>query len=105
MHVDRTPTQARRFTHPYPYFACGKSQRHVLQPHRFRPRLGATLLDIVFLVLLLVPISLLGIGAAAAAAFGLEEAMAGDEAEALAMLGIGAGAIAIIFIAGVIGLA
>lgn len=71
----------------------------------FGPRLGATVLDIVFSITLIVPLSLLGIGGAIAAAFGLEESMSGDEAEALAMLGIGAAAISMILVAGVVALA
>lgn len=105
VHVDRTPTQADGSPTYTPILHAANHNDMFSNRIGFGPRLGATLLDIVFLVLLLVPISLLGIGAAAAAAFGLEDAMAGDEAEALAMLGIGAGAIAIIFIAGVMGLA
>lgn len=70
----------------------------------FGPRLGAALLDIVFIIILLVPISLLGVGAGLAAAMGMDAA-GSDEAEALALLGMGAGAVAMILIAGVVGLA
>ena len=38
----------------------------------FGPRLGATLLDLVFLVILIVPIALLGIGAGLTAALGFD---------------------------------
>ena len=38
----------------------------------FGPRLGAALLDLVFLVILIVPIALLGIGAGLAAALGFD---------------------------------
>lgn len=65
----------------------------------FSPRLGAALLDFVFIIALVVPISLLGIGGAIAAAFGLDNTMSGDDAEVLAMLGMGAGAIAMILVA------
>ncbi|MCH1582324.1 MAG: RDD family protein [Flavobacteriales bacterium] len=71
----------------------------------FSPRLGAALLDFVFIVALVVPTSLLGIGGAIAAAFGLENGMPSDDADALAMLGIGAGAIAMILVASFIALA
>ena len=70
----------------------------------FGPRLGATLLDLVFLVILIVPIALLGIGAGLTAALGFD-AVSGEEAEAMALIGIGTGAIAMILLAGVIGLA
>ena len=70
----------------------------------FGPRLGAALLDIVFIIILLVPISLLGVGAGLAAAMGMDAA-GSDETEALALLGMGAGAVAMILIAGVVGLA
>ena len=49
----------------------------------FGPRLGATLLDLVFLVILIVPIALLGIGAGLTAALGFD-AVSGEEAEAMA---------------------
>ncbi len=71
----------------------------------FGPRLGAALLDIVFIVLMLGPISLLGIGAGLATALGLEAAVGNEEAEALALIGMGAGAIAMAIIAGVVALA
>jgi len=71
----------------------------------FGPRLGAALLDIVFIILMLVPISLLGLGAGLAAALGLEAAGGSEEAEALALIGMGAGAIATALIAGVVALA
>ena len=105
MHVDRTPTQADGSPTYTPILHAANHNDMFASRIGVGPGLGATLLDSVFLVLLLVPTSLFRIVAAAAAAFGLEDAMAGDEAEALAMLGIGAGAIAIIFIAGVMGLA
>lgn len=71
----------------------------------FGPRLGAAVLDIVFIVLILVPMSLLGVGAGLAAAMGLEAAVGSEEAEALALIGMGAGAIAMALIAGVVALA
>ena len=71
----------------------------------FGPRLGAALLDIVFIILMLVPISLLGLGAGLATALGLEEAVGNEEAEVLAIIGMGAGAIAMALILGVVALA
>ncbi len=70
----------------------------------FGPRLGATLLDALFIALLIVPMSMLGIGAGLAAAMGMD-ATGGDEAEALALLGVGAGAIAMILVATLLALA
>ena len=70
----------------------------------FGPRLGAALLDLIFIMLLIVPISLLGLGAGIAAALGLDAAIGADEAEAMALVGMGAGAIAMIVVASIIAL-
>lgn len=66
----------------------------------FGPRLGATLLDIVFTLLLCAPILVLGAGAGIAAALGLDAMMGAEESEAFALMGVTAGMIGSILVCG-----
>lgn len=104
VHVDRTPPRASGSSAHAPKLSAANHDTLFSNRIGFGPRLGAALLDIVFIIILLVPISLLGVGAGLAAAMGMDAA-GSDEAEALALLGMGAGAVAMILIAGVVGLA
>jgi len=104
VHVDRTPSRASGSSAHAPKLSAANHDTMFSNRIGFGPRLGAALLDIVFIIILLVPISLLGVGAGLAAAMGMDAA-GSDEAEALALLGMGAGAVAMILIAGVVGLA
>jgi uncharacterized RDD family membrane protein YckC len=104
VHVETTSIAALGSTACAPTLQSANHNNMFSNRIGFGPRFGAFLLDIVFMILLLVPISLLGIGAGLAAAFGLDAAAGGDEAEALAMIGLGAGSIAMILVAGIIGL-
>jgi uncharacterized RDD family membrane protein YckC len=69
----------------------------------FGPRLGATLLDILFTILLCTPILMFGAGAGIAAAMGLDAMFSPEDAEALAMIGLGAGMIGSILICALVG--
>jgi uncharacterized RDD family membrane protein YckC len=104
VHVDRTPSRTSGSSAHAPKLSAANHDTLFSNRIGFGPRLGAALLDIVFIIILLVPISLLGVGAGLAAAMGMDAA-GSDEAEALALLGMGAGAVAMILIAGVVGLA
>lgn len=66
----------------------------------FGPRLGATLLDIVFTLLLCAPVLVLGAGAGIAAALGLDAMMGAEESEAFALMGVTAGMIGSILVCG-----
>jgi len=99
VHVDRTARHHCGSLAHTPNFPSANHNNMFSNRIGFSPRLGAALLDFVFIIALVVPISLLGIGGAIAAAFGLDNTMSGDDAEALAMLGMGAGAIAMILVA------
>ena len=68
----------------------------------FGPRLGATLLDILFTILLCTPILVFGAGAGLAASLGLDSMMDGEQTEALALLGVSAGMIGSILICGLL---
>jgi uncharacterized RDD family membrane protein YckC len=105
VHVDRTPPRAGGSSAHAPKLSAANHDTMFSNRIGFGPRLGAALLDIVFIILMLGPISLLGIGAGLATALGLEAAVGNEEAEALALIGMGAGAIAMAIIAGVVALA
>lgn len=105
MHVETTSIAALGSTACAPTLRSANHNNMFSNRIGFGPRLGAALLDVIILIVILVPISLLGLGAGLAAAFGLDSAVGGDEAEALAMIGMGAGAFAMILVAGIIGLA
>ena len=68
----------------------------------FGPRLGATLLDILFTILLCTPILVFGAGAGLAPSLGLDSMMDGEQTEALALLGVSAGMIGSILICGLL---
>lgn len=68
----------------------------------FGPRLGATLLDILFTILLCTPILVFGAGAGLATSLGLSSMMDGEQTEALALLGVSAGMIGSILICGLL---
>jgi len=104
VHVETTPIAALGSTACAPTLPSANHNLMFSNRIGFGPRLGAALLDVIILIVILVPMSLLGISAGFIAALGLDGA-GGDEAEALAMFGLGAGAIAIILVAGIIGLA
>lgn len=71
----------------------------------FGPRLGATLLDFVFTILLCTPILLFGAGAGIAAGLGLDSMMGSEEAEAMALIGVSAGMIGSILVCSILALA
>ena len=71
----------------------------------FGPRLGATLLDFVFTILLCAPIGLFGAGAGIATALGLDSMLGSDEAEAMTLIGLSAGVIGTILVCSLLGLA
>jgi len=69
----------------------------------FGPRLGATLLDILFTILLCTPILVFGAGAGLAASLGLDSMMDGEQTEALTLIGVSAGMVGSILVCGLLG--
>jgi len=60
VHVDRTPSRASGSSAHAPKLSAANHDTMFSNRIGFGPRLGAALLDIVFIIILLVPISLLG---------------------------------------------
>ena len=105
VHMDRTPCLAAGSSAYAPNLRPANHNTMFSNRIGFGPRLGAAILDLVFIALILVPMFLLGIGAVLAAAMGLEATAGSEEAEVLAIIGMGAGVIAMALIVGVVRLA
>lgn len=87
------------------YFALANHNAMFSNRIGFGPRLGAAILDIVFITLLCVPLMLIGgIGTALVSALGLEAMVGDEEAEALALIGIGTGMLVMVLLASIIAL-
>ena len=72
----------------------------------FGPRLGATLLDILFVILLCTPFTLMGgLAAGLISALGLDAMASEEDAAALAVIGMGAGILATAVLVGILALA
>ena len=106
MHVDRTPGT------PFgsdPASTTLRSANHTLMfTNRigFGPRFGATLLDILFVILLSTPLTLMGgLAATFISALGLDALASEEDAAAFTMIGIGAGILATAVLIGILAMA
>lgn len=106
MHVDRTPRI------PFgsgPTLTTLRSANHNdMFSNRigFGPRFGATLLDILFVILLCTPFTLMGgLAATFISALGLDAMASEEDAAAFAVIGMGAGILATLVLVGILGLA
>ena len=103
VHVDRTPLRPFGSRIYPPTFGQANQPDMFTNRIGFGPRLGAVLIDSIFIILITTPLMLLGITAGITAFLGLDDAIGGQgDEQAFAVIGIGLGVLSAILVAGLI---